>query len=74
MGIGATLVTAFLAEAAARGAESAFLEVAESNLAAQRLYAAKGFEPKGKRRGYYRGSMGAAQDALVLGLAIVVQI
>lgn len=65
-GIGAQLVAAFLVESQARGAESVFLEVAESNLAAQRLYLAKGFEQKGKRRGYYQTPEGARQDALVM--------
>jgi len=66
-GIGGQLVARFLAEAAARGAESVFLEVAADNLPAQRLYARKGFEQKGKRRDYYRRPEGARLDALVLG-------
>ncbi|MFC3181489.1 ribosomal protein S18-alanine N-acetyltransferase [Cypionkella sinensis] len=69
-GIGARLVAQFLTEAARRGAESAFLEVAADNLPAQRLYAAKGFEHKGKRRDYYRTPNGARVDALVLARAL----
>ena len=69
-GIGGRLVAQFLAEAAGRGAESVFLEVAADNLPAQNLYASKGFEPKGKRRGYYRTPDGARVDALVLGRAL----
>ena len=65
-GAGARLVAAFLIEAQARGAESVFLEVAESNTSAQRLYVAKGFEQKGKRRGYYQSTEGERQDALVM--------
>lgn len=65
-GVGLRLVAGFLIEARNRGAESAFLEVAESNSAAQRLYAAKGFEQKGKRRGYYQTPHGIRQDALVM--------
>lgn len=69
-GIGGRLVDGFLTEARARGAESAFLEVLASNLPAQALYARKGFEPKGKRRGYYRSASGERLDALVLMRAI----
>ena len=65
-GIGGRLVTAFLAEAMSRGAESAFLEVSAANLPAQRLYAAKGFELQGKRRAYYQTPEGDRLDALVL--------
>lgn len=65
-GMGARLVASFLAEAQARGAESVFLEVAESNTSAQRLYLTKGFEQKGKRRGYYQSPKGERQDALVM--------
>ena len=69
-GIGGRLVAQFLAEAAQRGAESAFLEVAADNLPAQSLYAGKGFEQKGKRRNYYRTPAGARVDALVLARAL----
>ncbi len=40
--------------AAAGGADRIFLEVAEDNWAARRLYAALGFAPVGRRRNYYR--------------------
>lgn len=69
-GIGGRLVDGFLTEAQTRGAESVFLEVAANNLPAQSLYARKGFEPKGKRRGYYQTPEGARLDALVLARAI----
>lgn len=69
-GTGGRLVDGFLAEAKARGAESVFLEVAANNLPAQSLYARKGFEPKGKRRGYYQTPAGERLDALVLARAI----
>ncbi len=69
-GTGGRLVDGFLAEAKVRGAESVFLEVAANNLPAQSLYARKGFEPKGKRRGYYQTPTGARLDALVLARAI----
>jgi len=38
----------------AAGARRVFLEVAEDNWAARRLYAALGFAPVGRRRNYYR--------------------
>lgn len=69
-GTGGRLVDGFLAEAKLRGAESVFLEVAANNLPAQSLYARKGFEPKGKRRGYYRTPAGERLDALLLMRAI----
>jgi ribosomal-protein-alanine N-acetyltransferase len=65
-GLGGALVGAFLTEAAARGGESAFLEVAEGNAAARALYAACGFAPAGRRRGYYHRPDGASEDALIL--------
>lgn len=69
-GTGGRLVDGFLAESSLRGAESVFLEVLATNLPAQSLYARKGFEPKGKRRGYYQSPTGERQDALVLARAI----
>lgn len=65
-GLGHRLVTAFLAEVTRRGGESAFLEVAESNVAARALYAASGFQPVGRRRAYYHRPDGTAEDALIL--------
>lgn len=47
------LLGAFLAEAAARGARTAFLEVAEDNAPALALYAGAGFARVGRRPGYY---------------------
>jgi [ribosomal protein S18]-alanine N-acetyltransferase len=66
MGIGARLLAAFFQESAKRGAESAFLEVAETNSAAQALYLGAGFRPAGRRRGYYVTPQGEKVDALVL--------
>ncbi|WP_434744121.1 ribosomal protein S18-alanine N-acetyltransferase [Micromonospora sp. SH-82] len=62
-GVGRMLLEALLAEAARQGAGSTLLEVAADNAAAQRLYAAYGFEPIGVRRGYYQPSN---TDALVM--------
>ena len=61
LGIGRALLTAVLAEAARRDAETVFLEVAEINAPARALYAALAFTPVGRRTGYY-----ASADALVL--------
>lgn len=65
-GVGLQLVRAFLAEAARRGADSAFLEVAETNLAARAVYARAGFRQTGRRRGYYHAADAAPVDALVM--------
>jgi ribosomal-protein-alanine N-acetyltransferase len=65
-GLGRKLVSRFLYQARLRGAETAFLEVAEDNTAAKTLYARAGFTEAGRRRGYYRAPTGQAVDALVL--------
>ncbi len=64
-GIGRRLLDAGLAGLKRRGVEEIFLEVRESNLAAQALYLGAGFRPVGQRAGYYRHP---AEDALVLRL------
>jgi ribosomal-protein-alanine N-acetyltransferase len=53
-GVGAALVEDFIAVAAARGATNAFLEVAEDNETAFRLYCRLGFNLEGWRHDYYR--------------------
>ena len=68
-GTGSTLVRAFLAEAKARGADTAFLEVAETNTAARSVYAAAGFAQTGRRKGYYRGA-GQMVDAILMGRSL----
>lgn len=62
-GIGRALLEGLLAEAARRSVERVLLEVATDNVAAQRLYAAYGFETIAVRRGYYQPSN---TDALVM--------
>jgi ribosomal-protein-alanine N-acetyltransferase len=62
-GVGAALLDAALRGAVARGAIRCFLEVRASNVAAQRLYFARGFEAVGRRKAYYRKP---TEDALVL--------
>jgi ribosomal-protein-alanine N-acetyltransferase len=70
LGAGAALLQAGLNLAAAAGAETAFLEVASDNAAAVALYASAGFEPAGRRAGYYARPPGPAADALVLRRAL----
>jgi len=52
-GVGRALLHALLAEAAARGAREAFLEVRTDNAAAIALYHGEGFVRVGVRPGYY---------------------
>lgn len=72
-GQGRDLMAAFTALAAARGALSAFLEVAADNAAAIALYHAAGFAVAGRRRGYYRLADGSAVDALVMAKSLAAQ-
>jgi len=69
-GAGHRLVQGFLAEAQARKAQIAFLEVAASNHAALRLYERCGFAPVGRRKGYYTTPDGHGDDALVMSRAV----
>ena len=62
-GVADTLVRAVLERIRQRGARACFLEVRESNLAAQRLYRRRGFEAVGRRRAYYSRPV---EDALVM--------
>lgn len=66
-GVGRALVRAMLARLAALGVRTVYLEVRESNTAGRQLYATEGFEPAGRRRGYYRRPV---EDALLLRYAI----
>ncbi len=52
-------LVAFFAEARARGAATAFLEVAEDNAAALALYRGAGFTQTARREGYYPGGRAA---------------
>lgn len=66
-GIGARLLDATILRARDEGIGRLYLEVRESNLAAQGLYASRGFVQVGRRRGYYRRPN---EDALILSVAI----
>ena len=54
-----------------RGLRELYLEVAEDNAAAQRLYRALGFATVGRRPGYYARPEIEAVDALTLRRVIV---
>lgn len=69
-GIGARLLTGFLTQARARGAATAFLEVAADNTAAISLYLQAGFAQTGQRRGYYTAPDAPPVDALILSRAL----
>lgn len=65
-GLGWRLMQAALREAAARGAESMFLEVEAANHAAVGLYRKLGFQKVGERPAYYTGPDGTRSMALVM--------
>lgn len=67
-GVGASLVTRFVATSRAAGAHRLHLEVRDGNPAVA-LYRRVGFTPAGRRRDYYRGPDGERHDALTLILA-----
>ena len=65
-GEGRALLDGFLRTARARGAGTAFLEVAADNAAALALYRRSGFAEAGRRRGYYHSPGNPPVDALVM--------
>ena len=65
MGIGSRLLSHTLLQALEEGARSSFLEVRESNLAAQEMYRRFGYEEAGRRRRYYRDN---DEDAILMSL------
>ena len=64
-GVGRLLLAHQLKTLAANGLRTIFLEVATSNLAAQKLYASFGFREAGRRKGYYKRDSGM-EDAIIL--------
>ncbi|MBW1988541.1 MAG: ribosomal protein S18-alanine N-acetyltransferase [Deltaproteobacteria bacterium] len=62
-GLGRLLTRKSLAKAAAKGADTAWLEVRESNTAAQAMYRAEGFDRVGTRRSYYHDTR---EDAVIM--------
>lgn len=65
-GIATKLVEGLKRASRNAGARSLYLEVAESNLAAIRLYGKTGFAEAGRRKGYYARQNGSREDALLL--------
>ena len=65
-GLARALLQQFQHAAAARGATTAFLEVAADNTPALALYLAAGYAQAGLRRRYYDRADGPAADALIL--------
>ncbi|CAN5352300.1 ribosomal protein S18-alanine N-acetyltransferase [soil metagenome] len=66
-GVASALVRGALERLVERGSQECFLEVRVSNLAAQALYQAHGFEIVGRRRRYYRKP---TEDALLMRLPL----
>ncbi|HTI67655.1 MAG TPA: ribosomal protein S18-alanine N-acetyltransferase [Caulobacteraceae bacterium] len=69
-GLGLALVEAAQSAAAARGAESLWLEVAADNAAALALYDRAAFDEAGRRNSYYRLADGRLMDAIVMRRAL----
>jgi ribosomal-protein-alanine N-acetyltransferase len=69
-GIARTMIEGLVRAARRAEAKRLFLEVSAGNLAANRLYAGLGFEPVGRRKGYYRRPGGEPVDAVVLALPL----
>jgi [ribosomal protein S18]-alanine N-acetyltransferase len=65
-GTGRALLGRFEAEAMARGADRAFLEVAAGNHAAIMLYSTRGYTESGRRKGYYRHPTLPPEDAILM--------
>lgn len=64
-GIGRRLLAYALRQMIQDGARSSFLEVRESNIAAQEMYRKFGYEVTGRRRRYYRDN---DEDAILMNL------
>jgi [ribosomal protein S18]-alanine N-acetyltransferase len=62
-GVGTILLAALLRQAGGAGAVCAMLEVRAGNLAAQGLYRKFGFQPVGRRKGYYKDN---GEDAVLM--------
>ncbi|GAA3548737.1 ribosomal protein S18-alanine N-acetyltransferase [Zobellella aerophila] len=64
-GLGRQLLARYVESAAARHISQLWLEVRESNQAAQRLYLSAGFVEQGRRKAYYRSAQGR-EDAVIM--------
>lgn len=65
-GLGRKTMQTWQQAAQMRGADTAFLEVAADNRAAQNLYLAEGFVACGRRSGYYSRENAGSVDAIVM--------
>ena len=70
VGLGKKLIEGLERAVARSNVKRLFLEVAEDNAAARALYASRGFQQTGRRKGYYARKGGRAIDALVLSKAL----
>ncbi len=70
-GIARALMKEAIEQVSRRGLRELYLEVAEDNAAAQRLYRALGFAPVGRRPGYYARPEAEAVDALTFRRVLV---
>jgi [ribosomal protein S18]-alanine N-acetyltransferase len=68
-GLGRALMQKLIDVARSRGAQTMFLEVRPSNLAARALYDSMGFNDFSVRKGYYPAKHGR-EDAILMGMAI----
>lgn len=64
------LLEAVVETVGAAGATGLFLEVGADNPAARALYEGRGFQPVGRRPGYYARGGGAPADAVVMRLSL----
>ena len=62
-GVGPMLLDRVASDLTSSGVRTLFLEVRESNVSAQRLYASRSFKPVGRRPRYYQSPV---EDALIL--------
>jgi ribosomal-protein-alanine N-acetyltransferase len=69
-GLGRKLIQRLLKLARQHGAETAFLEVRESNRVAVAFYEKLGFVQIGRRRDYYPAPADSREDALVMSLEL----
>ncbi len=65
-GIAGRILDVHLPRLGRHGATTVFLEVAETNVPALRLYARFGFDTVGRRQGYYRAADGRTVTALTM--------
>lgn len=69
-GLARALLVRFAQEARALGADAAFLEVAEDNAPARRLYSIDGWQEVGRRKAYVKRLSGARVDGIVMRRAL----